>query len=101
MKTLTIQDLAVAADLDTKAMSAVRGGFCGEWKMPSCYPAPSTSSCFSGKHEQYPSSYTSTTTVSVNQANNQLQNNPTGNGSVAMGGSIYAYNNQQGFNTIA
>ena len=91
MKTLIVKDLAVAADLDTKAMSGVRGGCYSQWKMPSSFP---------GKYEQSPSSYTSTTDVSIAQANHQYQSNPTGNGSVAMGGSIYAYNNQQGFNSV-
>ena len=100
MKTLIIQDLAIAADLDADDMSAVRGGCHSQWKMPSCYPAPSAPSGLPGGYEHAPSSYTGATTVSVNQANNQCQNNPTGNGSAAMCGSIYAYNNQQGYNAI-
>lgn len=39
MKTLTIKDLSLAADLDTSAMSAVRGGT-GSYCMPSyCTPS--------------------------------------------------------------
>jgi len=90
MKTLTIKDLSIAAELDRKAMTAVRGGCYGDWKMPSCFPAAPTYS--------YPSS---TTTVSVSQANSQFQSNATGNGSAVFGGSIYASNNQQGFNSIS
>ena len=92
MKTLIIQDLAVAAGLDTKAMSGIRGGFA--WKMPSSLQGYSLPG-FPGY-----GSVTSNTTVTLDQVNNQVQNNATGNGSAAMGGSIYAYNNQQGFNTI-
>ena len=92
MKTLIIKDLAIAADLDTKAMSGVRGGFA--WKMPSSlqsYSLPSLPGY---------GSVTTNTTVTLDQVNNQYQSNATGNGSAAMGGSIYAYNNQQGFNSI-
>jgi hypothetical protein len=90
MKNLMIKDLSITEELDRKAMTAVRGGCYGDWKMPSCYP---TSSGYS-----YPSS---TTTVSVSQANNQFQSNATGNGSAVFGGGIYASNNQQGFNSIS
>jgi hypothetical protein len=95
MKTLTIKDLSIAADLDSKGMSAVRGGCYGNWKMPSCVPTVPV--CEYPSHPSYPS----TTTVSVDQANNQYQSNATGNGSAVFGGGIYAYNNQQGFNVIS
>jgi hypothetical protein len=36
MKTLTIKDLSIAADLDTKALASVRGG-CGYSMPSSCY----------------------------------------------------------------
>lgn len=40
MKTLMIDDLAVTAELDGEAMSAVVGGYCGYcppvWEMPKC-----------------------------------------------------------------
>lgn len=91
MKSLTIKDLSLAADLDRKAMTAVRGGFYGDWKMPSYLPTV--------PGYEYPAS-TSTTTVSVAQANNQFQSNATGNGSAVFGGSIVAHNNQQGFNIL-
>jgi hypothetical protein len=89
MKALIIKDLAVTEHLDRTAMAAVRGGFC-EWKMPSGFPT---------QHQYLPASVT-TTTVDIAQANNQLQSNATGNGSAVFGGSISAYNNQQGFNSI-
>jgi hypothetical protein len=89
MKNLMIKDLSITEELDRKTMTVVRGGSSGVWQMPSCFP---TSSGYS-----YPSS---TTTVSVSQANSQYQSNPTGNCSAVFGSSIYADNNQQGFNYI-
>jgi hypothetical protein len=89
MKALTIKDLSLTEELDAKGMTAVRGGFCG-FTMPSCCSFPSA--------EYKPSTYT--TNVAISQANNQLQSNATGNGSAVFGGSISAYNNQQGFNHI-
>jgi hypothetical protein len=89
MKALLIKDLAVTAELNTEAMAAVRGGYA--WKMPASL------SGFSGF--DLPASIT-TTTVKLDQANNQMQSNATGNGSAVFGGSISAYNNQQGFNSI-
>jgi hypothetical protein len=91
MHTLLIKDLARTEDLDRQSMSAVRGGCYGGWKMPSCFPT---------SYPGYPTSTTTTTDVSVTQANNQCQNNPTGNGSAVFCGSIYADNNQQGSNSI-
>jgi hypothetical protein len=44
MQALTIKDLSVSADLDTRAMSAVRGGTCAVPTMPS-WCAPATPSC--------------------------------------------------------
>jgi len=75
-------------------MTAVRGGtgFC----MPSCYTMPSCCSFPTGEYK--PS--TVTTNVAISQANNQSQSNPTGNGSAVFGGSISAFNNQQGYNHI-
>jgi hypothetical protein len=96
MKNLTIKDLSIAADLDNKAMSAVRGGTYGNWKMPSCMPTVPV--CGYPSHPSYPSS--STTTVTVDQANNQYQSNPTGNCSAVFGGGICADNNQQAGNYI-
>jgi hypothetical protein len=90
MKALIIKDLAVTEQLDHTAMAAVRGGY--SWKMPSSLQGMS-SLC------DFPSS-TTTTNVKLDQVNNQLQNNATGNGSAVFGGSISAYNNQQGFNSI-
>jgi hypothetical protein len=89
MKALIIKDLVASAELNTKAMSAVRGGYA--WKMPASL------SGFGGF--DFPASVT-TTTVKLDQVNNQLQSNATGNGSAVFGGSISAYNNQQGFNSI-
>ena len=89
MKALIIKDLAVTAELDTKAMAAVRGGYA--WKMPASLAG------FSGF--DFPASVT-TTTVKLDQVNNQFQSNDTGNGSAVFGGSISAWNNQQGFNSI-
>jgi hypothetical protein len=89
MKALTIKDLSITEELDAKGMSAVRGGFCG-FTMPSFCSFPVV--------EYKPSTYT--TSVVVGQANNQAQSNATGNGSAVFGGSISAYNNQQGFNSI-
>lgn len=86
MNTLIIKDLSVAEDLNGKAMSEVRGGFYGGWKMPSCLP------------EQPGASYS--TSVSVAQSNSQVQQNATGNGSATFGGGIYAANNQQAFNSV-
>ncbi|RJG05545.1 hypothetical protein D3870_05515 [Noviherbaspirillum cavernae] len=93
MKALTIKDLSITEELDVKGMSAVRGGCYGGVKMPhpGSYKQPSTPS--------YPSS-TTTTNVSIDQANNQFQSNATGNGSAVFGGGIFAFNNQQGFNSI-
>ncbi|MDB5855316.1 MAG: hypothetical protein JWR22_3357 [Herminiimonas sp.] len=88
MKALTIKDLSITEELDAKGMTAVRGGFCG-FTMPSCYSFPVA----------YKPS-TVTTDVVISQANNQLQSNATGNGSAVFGGSISAYNNQQGSNHI-
>lgn len=93
MHTLTIKDLARTEELDQKTMAVVRGGCYGNWKMPSCVPG-------GYEHPSYPSSTTTTTDVSVTQANNQFQSNPTGNGSAVFGGGISAYNNQEGFNII-
>src|SRR5437899_1461177 len=101
MKTLMIKDMSLVEELDRKAMAGVHGGyFCG-WTMPTCfptapvcYPAPPSYGC------PTPSTYTSTTSVTVAQANNQYQNNPTGNGSAVFGGGISAQNNQQGYNII-
>jgi hypothetical protein len=89
MKALTIKDLSITAELDAKGMSAVRGGFCG-FTMPVCYAFPVA----------YKAPSVVTTDVVISQANNQLQSNATGNGSAVFGGSISAYNNQQGFNSI-
>jgi hypothetical protein len=94
MQTLIIKDLSIAADLDSKSMAAVRGGTYGDWKMPSYMPTVP-----SYEHPTYPAS-SSTTTVSIAQANDQCQSNPTGNGSAVFGGGIHACNNQQGFNVI-
>jgi hypothetical protein len=88
MKVLTIKDLAVTAELNAKGMTAVRGGYCG-FTMPAWCSFPVA----------YKPS-TVTTDVVISQANNQLQNNATGNGSAVFGGSISAYNNQQGFNSV-
>jgi hypothetical protein len=89
MKALTIKDLSRTEELDAKGMTAVRGG-CG-FTMPSC--------CYA-----FPVAYKApsvvTTDVVISQANNQLQSNATGNGSAVFGGSISAYNNQQGSNHI-
>ncbi|TFW10135.1 hypothetical protein E4K72_02445 [Oxalobacteraceae bacterium OM1] len=91
MKAL-IKDLSRAETLAAKEMSAVRGGFCGMPKMPVCsYPSWEVKS-------SQPS--TVTTTVDIAQANNQFQSNATGNCSAVFGGSIYANNNQQGYNSI-
>jgi hypothetical protein len=87
MKTLIVKDLAIAAELDSKSMSAVRGGRSFGGGMAS----------YMQEYPQYPAS-SSTTTVSVSQVNNQSQFNPTGNGSAVFGGGIAAYNNQQGAN---
>jgi hypothetical protein len=89
MKALIIKDLSVTAELDTKAMAAVRGGYA--WKMPASL------SGFVGS--DFPASVVSTT-VKLDQVNNQFQSNATGNGSAVFGGSISAWNNQQGFNSI-
>jgi hypothetical protein len=89
MKALLIKDLVATAELDTKAMAAVRGGYA--WKMPASL------SGFAGS--DFPASVVSTT-VKLDQVNNQVQSNATGNGSAVFGGSISAWNNQQGFNSI-
>jgi hypothetical protein len=89
MKALIIKDLSVTAELDTKAMAAVRGGYA--WKMPASL------SGFGGS--DFPASVVSTT-ATFDQVNNQFQSNATGNGSAVFGGSISASNNQQGFNSI-
>ncbi len=94
MHTLIINDLSVTAELDAKAMTAVRGGSYGGWKMPSYFSGKT-----SYEHSSYPSP-TTTTTISVDQANNQMQSNATGNGSAVFGGGISAWNNQQGINAI-
>jgi hypothetical protein len=86
MKTLIIRDLSINEELHAKAMSEVRGGFYGGWKMPSLVA------------EHPASSYT--TNVSLTQSNSQAQQNATGNGSVTFGGGIQAYNNQQAFNVV-
>lgn len=91
MHTLMITDLARTEELDRQSMSAVRGGCYGDWKMPSCLPKV--------PGYEHPAS-TSTTTVSIAQANNQCQTNPTGNGSAVFCGGIYADNNQQGYNAV-
>ncbi len=93
MQNLMIKDLSVTEELDAKAMTAVRGGTYGGWKMPSCFPSKP-----GYEHPSYPSS--TTTTLSISQQNNQMQSNATGNGSAVFGGSITAYNNQQGFNVV-
>lgn len=97
MTTLTIKDLSIAAELDSKRMSAVRGGFYGDWKMPSSSSYLPTMPGY--EQSSYPSSVT-TTTVSVAQANNQFQSNATGNGSAVFGGGIAAFNNQQAINVL-
>jgi hypothetical protein len=86
MNTLIVKDLSKAEDLSGKAMSAVRGGFYGGWKMPSFVA------------ERPGASYS--TNLSVTQDNNQVQQNATGNGSATFGGGIYAANNQQAFNSV-
>jgi hypothetical protein len=89
MNVLMIKDLSVAAELDTKAMAGIRGGYA--WKMPSSlctFSAP-----------DFPASVISTS-VKLDQVNNQAQSNATGNGSAIFSGSIPAYNNQQGYNAI-
>lgn len=86
MSILTIKDLGITEELNSAAMAAVRGGFYGGYKMPSFVA-------------QHPSS-SSSTTVSVKQANSLYQSNATGNGSVVFGGDITAENNQQGFNML-
>jgi hypothetical protein len=88
MKALTIKDLAITEELDAKSMTAVRGGT--GFAMPCCFSFPIST---------YKPS-TVTTDVAISQANNQLQSNATGNGSAVFGGSISAYNNQQGYNHI-
>jgi hypothetical protein len=92
MSTLNIKDLAGSADLSGEAMNAVRGGFCGYSscypKMPSCHPYQSKSPV------------SSSTSVSVEQANSQCQENPTGNNSATLCGGISAWNNQQAGNFI-
>ncbi|TFW10137.1 hypothetical protein E4K72_02455 [Oxalobacteraceae bacterium OM1] len=89
MKALHLKDLSVTAELDTKAMARVRGGYA--WKMPASLEGFALPAA--------PGS-TVTTTVSLAQMNNQFQANATGNGSAVFGGEIYANNNQQGFNHI-
>ena len=89
MQTLIIKDLSVTAELDSKAMAAVRGGYFGGWKLP-----------VSGYEYDYPTNSTTSTSISVSQANNMLQSNATGNGSAIFGGSVLAFNNQQGSNSI-
>ena len=89
MKALIIKDLSITAELDAKAMATVRGGYA--WTMPASL------SRFVGS--EFPASIVSTS-VKLDQANNQVQSNATGNGSAVFGGSISAWNNQQGFNSI-
>jgi hypothetical protein len=91
MSTLNIKDLAITEELNDAAMSEVRGGFCGYGcmpKLPVCHPW----------QEKPPVS--STTTVSVSQANSQCQENPTGNNSATFCGGIDAWNNQQAGNFV-
>ncbi|MEN3364621.1 MAG: hypothetical protein V7606_1895, partial [Burkholderiales bacterium] len=67
MKALTIKDLSVTEQLDSKAMAGVRGGY--DWKAKMlAFPAVYQS-------------YASSTKIDVTQANNQIQDNDTGNGS--------------------
>ena len=87
MQSLTIKDLSVTAELDSKAMAAVRGGYLDCWKLPVC-------------GYEYPTSTTTTTSLSASQVNNMMQSNATGNGSAIFGGSVVAFNNQQGSNSI-
>jgi hypothetical protein len=89
MKALIIKDLSHTSELDIAAMSAVRGGYA--WKMPASL------SGFVGS--DFPASIV-TTSVKLDQANNQSQCNATGNGSAVFSGCIPAYNDQQGFNAI-
>ncbi|WP_254699689.1 hypothetical protein [Trinickia violacea] len=63
MKTLMIEDLAVAKELDAREMSAVRGGY-----LPGLYPFPS----------YYPSVHVDTTNFSAAQSigqSNLIENN--------------------------
>jgi hypothetical protein len=95
MSILNIKDLAVAATLDDKAMSEVRGGFGRGYSSAysSCFKLPSYPSC-----EPKPVSHS--TTVDITQANSQCQENPTGNGSAVFCGDISAWNNQQAGNYV-
>jgi hypothetical protein len=84
MKALTIKDLSVTEQLDSKAMAGVRGGY--DWKAKMlAFPAVYQS-------------YASSTKIDVTQANNQIQENGTGNGSAVFGGGIAAFNTQSGVN---
>lgn len=72
MKSLTIKDLSVTEELDSRAMSAVRGG-----TLPSFWPGVSVSS--------YDASFNATQLI--NQSQNTISNN--GN-NVAFSGPIYS-----------
>ncbi|TKC81644.1 hypothetical protein FAZ69_27145 [Trinickia terrae] len=88
MKTLMIEDLSVAKQLDGREMSAVRGGY-----LPSLYPV----------YLPYPSVHVDTTNFSASQSigqSNLIENN-TGN-NVAFASDIHSTVNpsQNAHNTI-
>ncbi|HLX01109.1 MAG TPA: hypothetical protein VKS80_03215 [Trinickia sp.] len=88
MKTLMIEDLAVAKELDGRAMSAVRGG-----NLPGLYPV----------FPSYPSLHVDTTNFSASQTigqSNLIENN-TGNDAAFVSGIHSTVNpTQNAHNTI-
>ena len=75
MKTLTIKDLSLAADLDAAALASVRGGCGYTTPMPSCY-SPCSPSGWGGPQAGFDkSSLNFNAAQQLNQSQNTLVNN--------------------------
>jgi hypothetical protein len=79
MQALTIKDLSVSADLDSRAMSAVRGGTCAVPAMPS-WCAPATPSFCGSSYAPSLSLSANEFNFSANQGLSQSQNTLVNNG---------------------
>ena len=77
MTQLMIKDLAVAADLDTAAMSAVRGGYQGKPSYSWCAPASYTPSCYLPSYPSHsaPGNVSLDVSQMIGQSQNVMNNN--------------------------
>lgn len=101
MQTLMIKDLAVAEELDRKAMSAIQGGMCGSCTpySPSAYSPSGSPSSWGPQFGGSQNDFNFNASQSLNQSQNTLVNN--GNNAAFVSGITANVNpTQNGSNNI-